>query len=89
MASKKSSFIITTRTQTSTLTHTTLTPFTTYTTTIPDHLHEITMRGGGQVWAVVKILCFQGFVWCLRKCEFIPEFIGKKRLFFHKTGLQT
>ena len=67
-------------------THTPPTPPTTHTTTIPDHLHEITMRGGGQGWVVVKSLCFQGVAWCLKKYVFIPKFIGKKRIFSHKTN---
>ena len=65
------------------------TPPTTHTTPIPDHLHEIMMRGGGQVWVWWKTLCFQGVRWCLKKCGFIPEFIGKRSIFFHKAGLQT
>ena len=68
-ASNKSSFT-TTLPQTSTLTHTPPpTPPTTHTTPIPDHLHEIRMRGGGQGWAVVKVLYFQGVRWCLKKVQ--------------------
>ena len=69
--------------------HTPPTPPTTHTTTIPDHLHEIMMRGGGQVWAVVESLCFQGFAGFLKKPKFRPLFRILFGNFFHKTGLQT
>ena len=69
--------------------HTPPTPPTTHTTTIPDHLHEMMMRGGGQGWVCVKTLCFQGVGGFLKNPKFRPLFRILFGIFFHKTGLQT